>query len=91
MKGKCCGLETMLALKNHYYGKSEGEHRKQVAKDDLKRLLYRNKTTFSFEKYVTKMKQTFIVLENYNISLYEKENVMQLSDSIKFPKQQFEN
>ena len=50
MKGKCCGQESMLALNNHYDGKSKGECRKHVAKDDLKRLFYRNKTTFSFEK-----------------------------------------
>ena len=46
----------MLALQNHYIGKSEGERRRQVAKDNLKRLLYRNETTVSFKKYVTKMK-----------------------------------
>ena len=28
MKGKCCVQEAMLALQNHYYGKSEGERRK---------------------------------------------------------------
>ena len=37
-KGKCCGREAMLELQNHYDGKSYGERRKQVAKDDLKRL-----------------------------------------------------
>ena len=48
----------MLTLQNHYDGKSECKRRKQVAKDDLKRLFYRNETTFSFEKYITKIKQT---------------------------------
>ena len=33
---------------------------KQVAKDDLKRLFYRNETNFSLDKYITKMKQKFI-------------------------------
>ena len=54
----------MLALHNRYDVKSEGEWRKYMAKDDLKRLFYRNKTTFSFKKYVTNMKQTFNILEN---------------------------
>ena len=75
----------MLTLQNHYYGKSEGEHRNQVAKEDLKMLLYRNKTTSYFEKYATKTKQTFNVLENYNVPLYEEEKVSQLLDNIRFP------
>ena len=35
MKGKRCGQEEMLALQNHYDGKSEGGHRKRLAKDGL--------------------------------------------------------
>ena len=52
----------MLAFQNNYDGKSEGESRKQVDKENLKRLFYRNKTTLSFEKYVTNTRQTFNVL-----------------------------
>ena len=59
---KRCGREEVLALQNHYDGKSEGKRRKQVAKDNLKMLFYRNETTFSFEKYITKLKQKFNVL-----------------------------
>ena len=62
----------MLSLQNHYYGKSLGGRRKQVAKDDLKRLFYRNKTTFPFDKYVTNMNKKFNVLENYIVPLYEE-------------------
>ena len=35
MKGEICGNKEMLVLQNNYYGKSEGELRKQVAEDDL--------------------------------------------------------
>ena len=38
MKGKRFGQKEMLVLQNHCDIKSEGECRKQVAKDDLKRL-----------------------------------------------------
>ena len=62
----------MLALQNNYDGKSEGGCRKQVAKDDLNRLFYRNETTLSFEKYVTNMKQKFNVLDNDNVTLYDE-------------------
>ena len=70
MKVKCCGWEAMLAWQNHYNVKSLVERRKQVAKEDLKRLFYRNGTTFSFEKYVTKMKQILNVIDSYNVPLY---------------------
>ena len=71
-EGKLCGQKSMLVLQNNYCGKSDGKQRKRVAKDDQKRLFYRIETVFSFEKYVTKMKKTFNVLENYNIPLYEE-------------------
>ena len=56
-----------------------------MAKDNLKRLFYRNETTFSIENYVTKMKQTLNVLDNYNITLYEDEKVRKLLDNINCP------
>ena len=46
-----------------------------MVKDVLKRLFYRNKTTLSFKKYVTNTKQTFNVIENYNVPLYEEDKV----------------
>ena len=79
----------MLALQNNYDRKSEGEHRKQVAKDYIKRLFYRNKSTFSFEKYVTTMKQTFNVLENYNVSLHEEDKISKILDNINGPNNDF--
>ena len=75
----------MLELQNHYDGKLEGERRKHMAKDDLKGLFYRNETNLSFEKYVIKMKQTFNVLENYNVPLFEEDKVSQLLDKINCP------
>ena len=80
----------MLALQDHYDGKSWHERRKQVAKDDLKKLFYRNETPFSFEKYLTNMKQKINMLENYNVPLYEAKKVRKLFDNINSPKQQFE-
>ena len=82
MKGKRCSQEAMLALHNHNDRKSEGKRKKLVANNDPKRSFYRTKTTFFFEKYVTKMKQTFNVIENYNIPLYEEYKVRQLLNNI---------
>ena len=75
----------MMALQNHYGGKSQSELRKQVDEDDINMLFYRNKTNLSFEKYVTRTKQTFIVLESYNVPLYEEDKVRKILDHINFP------
>ena len=52
----------MFALQKNYYGKSESDLRKQMAKYDLNKLFYRNETTFSFENYITKRKQRLVCL-----------------------------
>ena len=36
---------------------------KKVARVDLKKIFYKNETTFTFEKYVTKLKGIFNMLE----------------------------
>ena len=81
----------MLEFQNHYDGKLEGERGKQVDNDNLKMLFYRNKTTYSFEKYITNTKQTFDVLENYNFPLYEEDKVGQLLDNINGPNKNLKN
>ena len=50
---------------------SEGAQRRQVARDDLKKI-YKNETTFTFEKYVTKLKGLFNMLEKYGVPLCEE-------------------
>ena len=53
----------MQELQAHYDGTSEGARRKQVAREYLKKILYKDETNFTFEKYVTKLKGIFNVLE----------------------------
>ena len=65
--------------------------RKQVDKDDLKRLFYMNDIIFSFKKYVTNMKQTFNMLENYNVPIYEEDKVRKLLDNINFQNNHLKN
>ena len=52
-----------------------------MAKEYLKSLFYRNKK-ISFEKYVTKTKQKFNMLENYNVPLYDEDKVRKILDNI---------
>ena len=74
----------MSTLQNHCDGKIERECRKKVAKDDLKKVFYRNKTILSFKKYLSNIKQTFNVLGNYNVYLYEENKIRQIMDNTKF-------
>ena len=53
---------------------------KQVAIAYLKKLFYNNDTTFTFEKYVTKLKETLNVLKKYGVPLYKEKMVEYLLD-----------
>ena len=47
----------------------------QVSRADLKNIFYKNENTFTFEKYVTKLKGIFNVLEKYGVPLYKEQMV----------------
>ena len=85
IKGIRCGRVAIKALQTHYDGTAEGERRKEVAKNDLKSLFYRNESTFSFEKYVTKMQAFYNTLEQYGEPEYESNKVKNLLDKINCP------
>ena len=85
IKGLKCGRKAMRELQYHYDGTSEGERRKQAARADLKKTFYKNETTFTFEKYVTKLKGIFNVLERYGVPLYKELMVNHLLDQIMSP------
>ena len=52
IKGLKCGRNSMQGLQAHYYGTSEEARRNQVSRAYLKKIFYKNETTFLFEKYV---------------------------------------
>ena len=72
IKGLKCGIKAMQGFQAHYDGTSEVARRKQVAREDLKMILYKNETTFTFEKYVTELKGISNVLGKYGVPLYEE-------------------
>lgn len=82
MKGTRCGRAAMQALQKHYNGVAEGERRMEAARGDLNRLFYKNETTFSFEKYVTKMKECHDVLLKYGKPKYQSDKIANLIDKI---------
>ena len=58
---------------------------KKVAKTELKKILYKNESTFTFDKYVTNLKKILNVLEKYGVTLYEEQMVENLIDQIMSP------
>ena len=85
IKGLKYGRKVMQELQAHYDGKSEVARRKQVSRADLKKISYKNENTFTFEKYVTKLKDIFNVLEKYSVPLYKDQMVEHLLDHIMSP------
>ena len=69
IKGLKCGRKAIQELQAHYDGTSEGAQMKQVSREDLNKIFYKNETTFKFEKYVTKLKRILNVLEKYGVPL----------------------
>ena len=43
-----CSRKAMQELQAHYNKKSEGSRRKQVAREELKKIFYKNGTTLTF-------------------------------------------
>ena len=82
IKGIDCGQRAMEALQIHFNGKAEGQHQKAQAHTDLDSLFYRNEKSFSFGKFVTKLKSCFDVLEQYKVPKHEEEKVKILLQKI---------
>ena len=85
IKGLKCGRNTIQELQAHYDGTLEGARRKQFARADPKKILYKNETNFIFKKYVTKLKGIFNMLDKYDVSLYKEQMVEHLLDQIMPP------
>ena len=75
----------MQELQAHYYGTPEGAWRKKVDRAYLKRIFYKNETTFTFENYVTKLKGILNMLEKYGVPLYEEQMFEHILDHIMSP------
>ncbi len=76
------GRQAWLDLCNHYDGPAEGDKRVTVARNNIKVIHYKNESSFSFEKYSTKLKKSFTTLEKYAQPKSEREKVEILLDQI---------
>ena len=64
IKGLKCGIKEMQELQGHYCSTSEGARRKKVSRAVIRNILCKNKTTFIFEKYITKLEVFFMCWVN---------------------------
>ena len=91
IKGLKCGRQAMQALQLHYDGDAAGKSKIQAAKDGLEKIHYRNESTFSFEKYVTRLKKNFNVLEKKSKELDEDDKVEYLLENCRCNDREFQN
>ena len=85
IKGLKYARRATQELQDHYDEMPEGARSKHVDKADLRIFFYKNETTFTLEKYVTKLKGILNVLENYKVTIYKEQNVDYLLDQITSP------
>jgi hypothetical protein len=69
------GRAAWTALCNHYDGPAEGDKRVTVARANIDSAFYKNESTFSFEKYSTRLKKAYDTLRQYNQPKSSKEEV----------------
>ena len=83
--GLRCGRNSTQEIQYQYDGTSEGTQSKLVARADLMKKFYKNKTTFTLEKYVTKLKGGFNVLDKYDFPIYYEQMEDNLLEQITSP------
>ena len=57
------GRGAWFSLIGHYDGTGELNKRLERAKEEITRLYYKNESVFPFERYITKLKENFFVLD----------------------------
>ena len=90
-RGKKGARDIMIALREHYDGKAEGERQKAIANADLGKLFYRNESTFPFEKFVTKLKEGFDILEKYSVPVHEENKLRMLFEKMQCNNAEFKS
>jgi len=76
------GRQAMKRLRDHYDGPGAKTRRVQDAKERLKICVYKNETTFSFERYVSVLKECFATLEEDERAITERDKLDYLLDGI---------
>ena len=69
------GRASCIALCEHYDGPAEGDKRVTVLRAIINQEFYNNESTFSFERYTTRLKQSFYNLRQYSQPTSDREEV----------------
>jgi len=77
------GRMAMLKLRDHYDGAGSRTRRVQDAKERLKTCHYKSERSFSFDKYVSTLKDCFDTLEEDERTSSERDKIDALLDGIK--------
>jgi len=76
------GRQAMKCLQDHYDGPGAKTCHVQDAKEPLKICVYKNETTFSFERYVSVLKECFATLEEDERAITKQDKLDYLLDGI---------
>jgi hypothetical protein len=76
------GRDAHLLITQHYRGDAETALRAAEAEATLNRLHYRNETSFSFERYITRMSECFELMEDNHQGYSEAQKVKKMLDGV---------
>ncbi len=79
------GRAAMLKLRDHYDGAGSRTRRVQDAKERLKTCHYKSEMSFSFDKYVSSLKDCFDTLQEDDRPTTERDKIDALLDGIRCP------
>ena len=66
---------SWIALYEHYNVITEGDKSVIVSRSNIDQAFYKNESTFSFERYTTRLKHVFDTLRQYNQPKSDREEV----------------
>ena len=77
------GRAAHLLLREHYVGEAHDMQRAASANAKLDSLFWKSEASFPFEKFLTKLNEAFMELEEANVPLYESQKVNYLLKGVK--------
>jgi hypothetical protein len=77
------GRAAHLLLREHYVGEAHDMRRAASANAKLESLFWKSEASFPFEKFLTRLNEAFMELEEANVPLYETQKVNYLLKGVK--------
>jgi hypothetical protein len=77
------GRAAHLLLREHYVGEAHDQRRAAGARAKLESLFWKNESSFPFEKFLTRMNEAFMELEDAGQPLFPQQKVQWLIRGVK--------